>query len=165
MATAAQIEANRLNCKKSTGPKSKRGKARARLNALKHGMSATTVFPVLPHEDPKQLEGRIQQFLNDLQPRNEFERELVIRAARLSWAIDLARKLALSSAWLASRIRPKMRQTKPIWNRRKALREMVLNSKGPPRRVANKAKVLGGNVPCRERGATAIPATTVVKAR
>ncbi len=62
MASAAQIEANRLNAQKSTGPRTDKGKARARLNALKHGMTARTIMPVLPHEDPKQLEDRTQQF-------------------------------------------------------------------------------------------------------
>jgi hypothetical protein len=66
-------------------------------------MSATTVFPVLPHEDPRQLEERTQQFLHDLQPHNEFERELVIRAARLSFAIDRAERV--ETAHLAHRVR------------------------------------------------------------
>ncbi len=51
MATAAQIEANRLNAQKSTGPKTVGGKTRARFNALKHGMTARTIMPVLPQED------------------------------------------------------------------------------------------------------------------
>jgi hypothetical protein len=38
-----------------------------------------------------------------LQPRNEFERELVIRAARLSWAIDRAERV--ETAHLAHRVR------------------------------------------------------------
>src|SRR4051794_5423883 len=37
MATAAQIEANRRNAQKSCGPKTDAGKAKTRLNALKHG--------------------------------------------------------------------------------------------------------------------------------
>jgi len=48
MATAAQIEANRRNAQRSTGPKSDEGKDRVRRNALKHGMAARTVMPVLP---------------------------------------------------------------------------------------------------------------------
>ncbi len=61
MAIAAQIEANRPNAQKSTGPKTERGKSRAKLNAVTHGMTARTIIPVLPQEDPKELEDRIQQ--------------------------------------------------------------------------------------------------------
>ena len=35
-----KIEANRRNAKKSTGPKTGRGKAAVRYNALKHGVLA-----------------------------------------------------------------------------------------------------------------------------
>ena len=52
VATAAQIEANRRNAQKSTGPKTERGKARAKLNAIKHGLTARTIMSVLPQEDP-----------------------------------------------------------------------------------------------------------------
>ena len=52
MATAAQIEADRGSSQSSTGPKTEGGKARARLNALKYGMTAPTVLPVLPQETP-----------------------------------------------------------------------------------------------------------------
>ncbi len=46
MATEKQIAANRRNAQKSTGPKSDAGKAKAKFNALKHGMTADTA--VLP---------------------------------------------------------------------------------------------------------------------
>ena len=46
MASAAQIEANRRNAQKSHGPKTEKGKARVRCNALKHGM--TTPSPPCP---------------------------------------------------------------------------------------------------------------------
>jgi len=49
MATAKQIDANRRNAQKSTGPKTEEGRDRVRRNALKHGMTARTV---LPQEDP-----------------------------------------------------------------------------------------------------------------
>src|SRR5208337_3510664 len=50
VATAAQIEANRRNAQRSTGPKTDEGKARVRRNALKHGMAALTIMPVLPQK-------------------------------------------------------------------------------------------------------------------
>lgn len=40
MASIRQIEANRLNAKKSTGPRTAEGKSRSRMNALKSGIDA-----------------------------------------------------------------------------------------------------------------------------
>ena len=39
MATERQVEANRKNAAKSTGPRTESGKARSRINATKHGMA------------------------------------------------------------------------------------------------------------------------------
>src|SRR4051794_26908923 len=60
MATGAQIEANRKDAQKSTGPRTKAGKAIARLNALKHGARARSVAPVPPQEDPGELDAKIR---------------------------------------------------------------------------------------------------------
>jgi hypothetical protein len=50
MPTEAQINANRLNAQKSTGPTCPAGKAASPLNALKSGIDA---FPhIIPGEDP-----------------------------------------------------------------------------------------------------------------
>jgi len=40
MATEAQIRANRRNAQKSTGPRTRQGKAALSQNAVKHGLSA-----------------------------------------------------------------------------------------------------------------------------
>ncbi|MGA2704210.1 MAG: hypothetical protein ABSH35_24325 [Isosphaeraceae bacterium] len=103
MATAAQIEANRLNARKSTGPKTERGKARAKLNAVTHGMSARTIMPVLPQEDPKEVEDKTQQAITAMKPRNPLEHDLVCRAVRLSGELDRAERVA--TAHLAHRVR------------------------------------------------------------
>ncbi len=103
MATAAQIEANRLNAQKSTGPKTERGKSRAKLNAITHGMTARTIMPVLPQEDPKELEDRTQQAITALKPRNPLEHDLVCRVVRLSGELDRAERVA--TAHLAHRVR------------------------------------------------------------
>jgi hypothetical protein len=103
MASAAQVEANRRNAQKSTGPRTEAGKARIRLNALKSGAFSRAVTPVLPHEDPRELEGRIQQWSEDLEPQNAVERDLAARAARLSWVLERAERY--ETAHLARRVR------------------------------------------------------------
>ena len=103
MATAAQIEANRRNSKLSTGPKTDQGKARSRLNSYRHGKNARTIMPVLPQEDPGELEERIRQAIAALQPRNPAELDLVCRATKLSAEIDRAERIG--TAHLAHRVR------------------------------------------------------------
>src|SRR4051812_37843749 len=79
MATAAQIEANRRNACMSTGPKSASGKAKASLNSLKHGERAKAAAPVLPQEDPAELVAKVRRWVEDLQPGDGPERDLVER--------------------------------------------------------------------------------------
>ena len=47
MTSFKQIEANRLNAQKSTGPRTDHGKLRSRQNALRHGLTAETVIASL----------------------------------------------------------------------------------------------------------------------
>ena len=117
MATAAQIEANRRNSQRSTGPKTDGGKARARRNALKHGMAALTIMPSLPQEDPQQLEERTDRYTNDLQPRNAVEYDLAAQAARLSLAIERAERI--ETAHLAGRVRKAARERTQKVSRRR----------------------------------------------
>jgi hypothetical protein len=56
----------------------------------------------LPQEDPIQLDQRINQWIADLKPRNDAEREQVINAANLSWEIERARRC--ETARLAERV-------------------------------------------------------------
>ena len=103
MATAAQIEANRRNAQRSTGPKTDEGKARVRGNAFKHGMTARTIMPVLPQEDPKELEDKTQQAITVMKPRNPLELDLVCRAVRLAAELDRAERVG--TAHLAHQVR------------------------------------------------------------
>ena len=103
MASQAQIDANRRNAQRSTGPKTDAGKARAKLNALKDGSHARSVSRVLPQEKAIELEQRINKWINDLNPRSDAERELVIDAAELAWTIDRTKRC--ETARLAERVR------------------------------------------------------------
>ena len=77
------------------GPKSPEGRAKSRMNALKHGMRAAT--PVLPGEDQAAFDERLQKWTKDLAPRDEVEQFLVKRAVEFSWQLERAdRALALS---------------------------------------------------------------------
>ncbi len=108
MATAAQIEANRRNAQKSSGPKTEKGKARVRYNAFKHGMNARTTMPGLTHEDPDQLREKTLRLINDLQPSNEAELDQVCQAARLTLAIERADRFEM--AHMNQRIREAARE-------------------------------------------------------
>src|SRR5262245_55845923 len=103
MASEAQINANRRKAQRSTGPKTEAGKARARLNALKDGLTAKITMPVLCREDPEFLGSRIQQWFDELHPHNELECELISLAARACQALERAERF--EAAHLASRIR------------------------------------------------------------
>src|SRR5205085_3442757 len=94
------------NAKRSSGPKSDAGRARAALNALKDGSHAKTVRPVLPQEDPIELEQRINKWICEHNPRNDAERELVIDAAELAWTLDRAKRT--ETARMAERVRQAM---------------------------------------------------------
>jgi hypothetical protein len=54
MTSFRQIEANRRNARKSTGPTTEQGKQRSRRNAVRHGLTAETVIGAL--EDEKTTE-------------------------------------------------------------------------------------------------------------
>ena len=60
-------------------------------------------MPVLPQEDPKELEERTQQAITAMKPRNPLELDLVCRAVRLSGELDRAERVA--TAHLAHRVR------------------------------------------------------------
>src|SRR5262249_8703981 len=108
-ATPQQIAANRRNAQKSTGPKTPEGKDRVRFNALKHGMTASTV--VLPHEDPDAFLQRMAAWKASYQPQDDIEDYLVDRAVTASWLLD--RSDHITTAHIASHIRNAAPQQTP----------------------------------------------------
>src|ERR1700730_17475719 len=71
MATERQFAANQANALKSTGPKTAQGKATARRNALKHGM--TCEKENLFRNDAKLYKERLERWTKAAKPRNDME--------------------------------------------------------------------------------------------
>ncbi|MEN6578245.1 MAG: hypothetical protein ABFD90_18010 [Phycisphaerales bacterium] len=91
MATAAQIQANRLNARKSTGPRTAEGKERASQNALKHGLLAREA--VIQGEAPEEFEHYREGMLAELAPAGAVEAMLAERVVGLSWRLRRAERL------------------------------------------------------------------------
>lgn len=75
----ARLEANRRNARLSRGPRTAKGKARARMNALKHGLF-TKVLPKAEHPllvDRAEHEQLITELREDFQPQTQLELLLI----------------------------------------------------------------------------------------
>ncbi len=83
----SKLAANRRNASRSTGPRTPRGKRRASLNALKHGMLAKDlVIPELEGKDAAaEFRALLHALTNDLAPRGAFELLLVEKIAVCTW--------------------------------------------------------------------------------
>jgi hypothetical protein len=88
MTSYQQIEANRRNALKSTGPKTEVGKQTSRRNAVRHGLTAETVIGALEDaDDYKAFEAAITA---DYDAQSAVERELVLQLASLLWRLRRA---------------------------------------------------------------------------
>ena len=118
MATEAQIAANRKNAARSTGPKTEKGKDKARRNALKHGGRAGTldVMPVLPHEDPRALQERTAAWLDDWQSADGTADVLARRGGLLAWKLERADRAEVAYLATASTTPPSGTRPGP-WRR------------------------------------------------
>jgi hypothetical protein len=88
MTSFRQIEANRRNSLKSTGPVTEEGKSRSRRNAIRHGLCAETVIEMV--EDIEDYRGFEAAIIADYDARTAVERELVLRLASLLWRLRRA---------------------------------------------------------------------------
>jgi hypothetical protein len=88
MTTFRQIEANRRNATKSTGPVTEEGKRQSRRNAVRHGLTAETVIGAL--EDAQDYQAFEAAIVADYDAQSAVERELVLRLARLLWRLRRA---------------------------------------------------------------------------
>lgn len=83
-----QLEANRRNAKRSTGPKSRAGKLRAMFNAFKNGLWGAYIL--LPWESREKYLEHLNSYLLDYRPLTPREYRLVIRLAQNDWRLDRA---------------------------------------------------------------------------
>jgi hypothetical protein len=88
MTSFRQIDANRRNARKSTGPITEEGKDRSRRNAVRHGLTAETVIEAL--EDPEDYKAFELSVTAGFDAQTAVERELVLRLASLLWRLRRA---------------------------------------------------------------------------
>src|SRR3954466_8533272 len=88
MTSFKQIEANRRNARRSTGPVTEDGKLQSRRNAVRHGLTAETVIGAL--EDAEDYKAFQAAVITDYDAQSAVERELVLRLASLLWRIRRA---------------------------------------------------------------------------
>jgi hypothetical protein len=102
MTSLRQIEANRRNALRSTGPRTENGKQQSRRNALKHGLSAETVIE--PLENPEEYRVFEEAVVSEYLPQTPVERELVHRLASLFWRLRRATSIETGLLQMQSEI-------------------------------------------------------------
>jgi hypothetical protein len=88
MATEAQIEANRRNAAKSTGPRTEEGKEKSSRNATKFGLFTRHVL--LPDEDEAELGALRDGIADRLKPADALEEVYVERVVATTWRLQRA---------------------------------------------------------------------------
>src|SRR5690348_13641474 len=91
MVSEMRLLANRLNAKRSTGPKTAEGKARSRRNALKHGLAGRGI--ALPQVDENEYQDRIKAWTDDIQPQGAVEEWLAASATLASVRVDRCKRV------------------------------------------------------------------------
>ena len=82
----AQVEANRRNAQRSTGPKTQEGKERSSRNALRHGIHAQVKLVIEDGpfaEDEAEVRTFMRELLEALDPRDTLEMSRANRIAML----------------------------------------------------------------------------------
>jgi hypothetical protein len=85
VATDKQIEANRLNAQKSTGPRTPEGRAAVRLNGVTHGLTAETI--VLKGESESDFKALFDSLEAEHNPASPTEETLVVQLAMAAWRL------------------------------------------------------------------------------
>jgi len=85
MVSDKQVLANRENSLKSTGPRTKRGKAKSALNARRNGLLSKSVL--LRCECPRRFQGYVTSFYDEYKPETATEVALVNMMAAAHWKL------------------------------------------------------------------------------
>lgn len=91
MLSDKQLQANRKNALKSTGPKTAVGKAVSSQNAVRHGLLARHV--VIKDENAAEFEAFTGQLTEYFQPAGVLEQLLVNRIAASFWRLNRAGRI------------------------------------------------------------------------
>jgi hypothetical protein len=83
MTDSKRLAANRLNATKSTGPTTAAGKARSKMNALKHGLTAKSV--IVAGENRDDFTEFAEVFMKELQPQTPIEHEMALEIIMAAW--------------------------------------------------------------------------------
>jgi len=87
----AQLAANRINAQKSTGPRTETGKANARFNARRHGL--TGQFYCMSEEDENAYKDFETTMLADLKPAGTYQTQLAISITQDQWRLNRSRSV------------------------------------------------------------------------
>jgi hypothetical protein len=132
MTSFRQIEANRRNAIRSTGPNTEEDKRRSRRNAARHGLCAETVIEVIEDiEDYRAFEVAV---IADYDAQTAVERELVLRLASLLWRLRRATAIETDLLSIQAEIlRDRRHQTQSQPERRQAMSFRVIETAIPLR--------------------------------
>ena len=139
MTSDKQIQANRRNALKSTGPKTSEGKAAVRMNARTHGLRSQEVL--LPEEDGEALMELDENLRAELKPVGELENLLVDGIVAAHWRLRRLRRVEAGIfAWelygeLAERAQGEAQNYE-----RSTHDDFMENHYGPSTRITNEQK-------------------------
>jgi len=85
MASKRQLEANRVNSRQSTGPRTAEGKSHSKMNALKHRLSAESV--VIGDERPEDFEALRDAVVAHYRPGSALANDAAERYAATIWRL------------------------------------------------------------------------------
>ena len=125
-----QIEANRANAKRSTGPKTEAGKRRSRRNSRKHGLTAEVL--VVGNENAEDFRELREGLMKQYDPQGAMECELMERVAGILWR--LRRVPVFEAAAIDFRVdqaaEQQRKREQEVWERRELQRQIVSESRG-----------------------------------